>query len=308
MERPFVIKDVENIVLRASAKHGDTHPLLVAQFPCRNVFEEDNCISLQLMVIFNFTVDYGDICRSVLSAINATQVTINGISINVETSGVSAVTLRQCSQVHIMSINLTSNDEQCDNLLTGEGTTITNVGVLAYECNNVEVELLQANNFSDGVILYSTSNTNITEMTLANNSRSGAVIHSTSNTIVTSSHVIHNAEVGIAFLKTCYTDISCVYSINNGGFGLDLYSTEYTSISTCVFGNNSGGIYLTYCRNTTMINITSAHNQWKRECIGACDVAHGVSLLACSNTTMITLHQLMISIMEYTFRAAATQQ
>ena len=126
IKKPFVIKDAENIVLEASTKHNDTHPQLVAQFPCQNVIEEDNCITLQL---FKHVRVYIHVCRSVLSVTNATQVTINGISISVETSVVSAVTLQQCSHVHIMSINLTSNDEQCDNSPTSEGT---NVGVLAY--------------------------------------------------------------------------------------------------------------------------------------------------------------------------------
>ena len=48
MVRPFVIKDAENIILKASAKHSDTHPQLVVQFPCQNVIEEENCITLQL--------------------------------------------------------------------------------------------------------------------------------------------------------------------------------------------------------------------------------------------------------------------
>ena len=298
MERPFVIKDVENIVLEASAKHSDTHPQLVAQFPCQNVIEKDNCITLILSAL-DYGIFYGDICRSVLSVINATQVTINGISISVETSAVSAVTLQQCSHVHIMSINLTSNVELCDNLQTGEGTS---VGVLAYECQNVEMELLQVNNFSDGVVLHNTCNTNITETTVVNNSRSGAVFQSTSNTIVTKSHVLHNAEDGIALFQTRYTYITSISSINNGrsGFSLEECSNitmiNITSAHNQLYGvfvdfcinttmiditsahNQGGGVYLAYCSNTTMIDITSAHNQ-----------GDGVYLAYCSNTTMINI-------------------
>ena len=296
MKKPFVIKDVENIVMEATAKHNDTHPQLVAQFPCQNVIEEDNCITLQL---FKYVRVYIHVCRSVLSVTNATQVTINGISISVETSVVSAVTLQQCSHVHIMSINLTSNDEQCDNSPTSEGT---NVGVLAYECYNVEVELLQANKFSDGVVLYNTSSTNITEITVVNSSRSGAILQSTSNTIVTKSHVLHNAEDGIALLQTRYTHISSVSSINNGQYGLRSYDCSNTTMTNITSADNQRyGTYLGECSNTTMINITSAHNQRYGTYLGECsnttminitsahNQRYGVVLGHCSNTTMINI-------------------
>ena len=256
MERPFVIKDVENIVLKASAKHSDTPPQLVAQFPCQN--DEDN-----------YTESH-DMCSSVLSVSNASQVTINGISISVETSTLCGVTLQQSSHVHIMLINLTSNDELCDNLLNGEGTTYTSVGVLAYECHNVEMEILQARSFSAGVILYNTSDTNVTDMTVVN-SRYGAVLQSTSNIIVTKSH----AEDGIVLLQTRYTDITYV----NSGVGLELYNCSNTTmINITSADNQTDGVFLSYCNNTTMINITSADNQ-----------RDGVVFFSCSNTTMINI-------------------
>ena len=146
MNRSLEIRDVENISLEASDYNSDTYPQLVAQFTCQNEAISD-CIGLQSL----FETLY--VCCSAIRMINVAHAAIQGIIVTVTTPNVSGVILQQCSHLHIQSMTY-SNIQERDNDFE--------CGNVAYESSDIEMDSLEVSNFSYGVWLYKSRNTNIT--------------------------------------------------------------------------------------------------------------------------------------------------
>ena len=138
MDRPLEIRDVENITLEASDGNSDMYPQLVAQFTCQYVADTD-CIYLSSRL---------SVCCSVVRMINVTHAAIMGISLTVR--NVSGIVLQQCSHLHIQSSTYSSIQQVGNDFVINK----YEVGILAYESSDIEIDSLEASNFTTGVFLY----------------------------------------------------------------------------------------------------------------------------------------------------------
>ena len=147
MNRPLQIKDVDNISLEASDYNSGMYPQLVAQFTCQYEANRD-CSS------YNFI----SVCCSVFRMINVTHAAIKGIRVTVTTSHVSGVVLQQCSHLHIQSITCGSIQERDNHFEIKK-----QFGIIADESSDIEIDSLEASNFTIGVVLHISKNTSMLE-------------------------------------------------------------------------------------------------------------------------------------------------
>ena len=251
MDRPLEIRDVENISLEASDGNSDMYPQLVAQFTC-----QDDAISQCI------TLQYYDenihICCSVVWMINVTHAAIEGISVTVTTPHVSGVILQQCSHLHIQS-NTYSNIQEREN---DSNDIVTNeCGNLAYESNDIEMDSLEASNFSYGMCLYKSRNTSMMNISAAHNEYYGIDLHYSTDTSMTNVSAAHNGVDGIYLHYSTDTSMTNISAAHNGGGGIDLhYSTDTSMTNVSAAHNVLYGIYLHYSTDTSMTNVSAAHN------------------------------------------------
>ena len=252
MNRPLEIRDVENISLEAIDDNSDMYPQLVAQFTCQHVANSD-CINLQF---------YGEnihICCSVVWMINVTHAAIEGISVTVTTPNVSGVILKQCSHLHIQSItysNIQERENDSNDFVSNE------CGNLAYESSDIEMDSLEASNFSFGVLVYKSRNTSMTNVSAADNGNVGIYLHYSTDTSMTNVSAVHNEDYGIALLYSTDTSMTNVSAAHNEDYGIALlYSTDTSMTNVSAADNGNVGIYLRYSTGTSMTNVSAVHNE-----------------------------------------------
>ena len=251
MDRPLEIRDVVNISLEASDDNSDMYPQLVAQFTCQHEANSD-CINLQF---------YGEnihICCSVVWMINVTHAAIEGISVTVTTPNVSGVILKQCSHLHIQSItysNIQERENDSNDFVSNE------CGNLAYESSDIEMDSLEASNFSFGVLVYKSRNTSMTNVSAADNGIVGIYLLYSNDTSMTNVSAVHNRYFGIVLYYSTDTSMTNVSAADNGDNGIYLhYSTDTSMTNVSAVHNGHHGIFLYYSTDTSMTNVSAADN------------------------------------------------
>ena len=261
MNRPLEIRDVENISLEASDDNSDMYPQLMAQFTSQYVRISD-CISFKHI---NRNVVA---CRSVVWMINVTHAAIDGISVTVTTPHVSGVILQQCSHLYIKSSTYVGIKEQ-DN----------EYGIIAYESSDIEMDSLEASNFTYGVMLYKSRSTSMMNISAAHNEGDGIYLHHSTNTSMLNVSVVHIEGHGIYLYNSTDTSMMNVSAVHNGHGGIRLRrSTNTSMMNVSVVHNEGHGIYLYNSNDTSMMNVSAAHNRHG-----------GIRLRRSTNTSMMNV-------------------
>ena len=268
MNRPLEIRDVENISLEASDDNSDMYPQLVAQFSCQHEKNSD-CIS--------YSFGFKFVCCSVVLMINVTYAAIEGISVTVTTPYVSGVILQKCSHLHIQSntyIGIEAERAVIELSVT--------VGITAYESSDIEMDSLEASNFTFGVALSKSRNTSMINVSAvhngydgiwldnstdpstmnvcaAHNGWNGIWLYRCTNTSMMKVSAVHNGRDGIYLDYSTDTRMMNVSAVHNGWYGIGLHhSTDISMMNVSAVHN---GIYLDYSTDTSMMNVSAAHNE-----------------------------------------------
>ena len=242
MNRPLEIRDVENISLEASDDNSDMYPQLVAQFSCQHETNSD-CIS------YSFGLKF--VCCSVVLMINVTYAAIEGISVTVTTPHVSGVVLQQCSHLHIQSNTYIG--------IQAERDVLSSVGITAYESSDIEMDSLEASNFTFGVALSKSRNTSMINVSAVHNGYDGIWLDNSTDTSMMNVSAAHN---GIWLYRCTNTSMMNVSAVHNGWYGIRLHhSTDTSMMNVSAVHNRWDGIYLDYSTDTSMMNVSAAHNE-----------------------------------------------
>ena len=247
MDRPLEIRDVENITLEASDGNSDMYPQLVAQFTCQYVADTD-CIYLSSRL---------SVCCSVVRMINVTHAAIMGISVTVR--NVSGIVLQQCSHLHIQSSTYSSIQQIGNDFVINK----YEVGILAYESSDIEIDSLEASNFTTGVFLHSCNNAIMMDVSVANNANDGIFLYYSTDTSMMNVSAANNVNDGIFLYYSTDTSMMNVSAANNANDGIFLYYSTHTSMMNVSAANNANdGIFLYYSTHTSMMNVSAVHNKY----------------------------------------------
>ena len=255
MNRPLKIRDVENIFLEANDDNSDMYPQLVAQFTCQYVTDTD-CIH----ILYDERTPYIVInaCCSAILMFNVTHAALEGINITTETPNVSAIILQQCSHVHIQSVAVHNIPE----LHNDSNDFEYEIGILTIGSRNIEMGSLKASNFANGVIIYNSSNTKITNLSAANNRFNGIDLIYCIATSMTDVYAVHNKHDGIYSYyctNTSMTNVSAAYNEFNGIYFN--HSTITSMMKLSAVNNVNFGILFTHSNDTSMTTISTLHNK-----------------------------------------------
>ena len=252
MDRPLDIRDVENISLQASDDNSNMYSQLVARFTCQDEAISD-CINLSARV---------SVCCSVVRMSNVTHAAIEGISVTMRTPNVSAVILQQCSHIRIQSATY-SNIQPAVNDGHDFVSNEYEFGIVVYESNDIEMDSLEASNFTSGVILHNSSKTSMMNVFVANNRLHGIDLHYSSDTRINNASAANNGQSGINLYYSTDTRINNVSAGNNGYNGVILYystNTRIMNVSAATNGHN--GVILYYSTDTRIMNVSVANNEY----------------------------------------------
>ena len=248
MDRPLEIRDVENISLEASDDNSGMYPQLVAQFTCQYEANHD-CIMLYT---------YLNVCCSVVRMINVTHAAFEGINVIVTTPHVSGVILQQCSHLHIKSIIIYISIQEQDN---DNNIPENECGILAYESSDIEMNSLEASNFTFGVALYMSRNTSMINVFAAHNADDGIYLYDSTDTSMTNVSAVQNAADGIFLRNSNGTNMMNVSAAHNAVDGiLFFHSTDTSMTNVSAAYNEADGIFLLHSTNTKLMNVSAAHN------------------------------------------------
>ena len=228
--------------------------------------------------------------------INVTRAAIEGISVTVTTPHVSGVILQQCSHLHIQSNTYINIHEQFEFQME------LSVGIMAYESSDIEMDSLEASNFSVGVMLYKSRSTSMMNVSAAHNGRYGIRLDHSTNTSMMNVSAAHNEMDGIWLENSTHTsmvNVSTAYNryggivldsstdtsmmnvsaAHHGVYGIWLENSTHTSMVNVSAAHNEGfGIWLDHSTNTSMMNVSAAHNE-----------GDGIWLYYSTNTNMMNV-------------------
>ena len=248
MNRPLEIRDVENISLQASDDNSNMYPQLVAQFTCQYEADSD-CIDLSARL---------SVCCSVVWMSNVTHAAIMGIIVT--TRSASAVILQQCSHLRIQSTTY-SNIQQVGNDGQDFVSNEYEFGIIVYESSDIEMDSLEASNFTIGVILHNSRNTRMMNVSAAHNEEFGIYLQQSTDTSMMNVSAAHNKYSGISLLYSTDTSMMNISAAHNEENGIYLYySTDTSMMNVSAAHNEYSGIYLLYSTDTSMMNVSAAHN------------------------------------------------
>ena len=300
METPLHIANVHNMRLENFHDNSNERPIIVALFSCKNEVVPD-CIQNIWM------------CCAAVQLSRLHNITLKGITVRVQNYNMSSIILRSTTSIHIQSVTSICSSSSSNN------NVITNIGILLYEANFVEVTMSSALNCSYGLLLHNTTNSFITstpESAVSNNgigiycehsanttivtqsslwnSKHGMYFYCTLNTIIINATVTYNGFDGILLSNTNNTSILNPTVVSNGMEGILLSETNYTNISNPnVKQNKNTGIYVINAENTHMTNVSLAHN--------------GISGLSTLSGNILIAHSLHTFICNSAFVAISTQ-
>ena len=162
----------------------------------------------------------------------------------------------------------------------------------------------------NGLSLYYSTNTNITNVSAAPNGNHGIRLYNSTDTNMTNVSAVHNRHNGIRLYYSTNTSISAAH--NGGRVGIFLYNSTGTSM-TNVSATHSGivGIFLYDCTDTNMMNVSAVNNQ--RSGIAMINTANTyitntTSLMEAYNTINIVLNDTTFTNMDALSTAGDTSE
>ena len=168
VERPIVFKDVHNISLETLSNKHDTK-IFTTQLMCHNCARESER-----------RVQYcGQVCCSVIGLISVIHASINGLTIETysESPGITGITIKQSYNVHIQVVVFCI---ECNTTVISS-QYVHYCGIIAFQCNRLFVNGMQASDFANGIVLFRTSNTLINNSLFLNIRNYGMWIRSSAN-------------------------------------------------------------------------------------------------------------------------------
>ena len=175
------------------------------------------------------------------------------------------------------------------------------VGITAYESSNIEMDSLEVNNFTFGVMLYMSRSTSMMNVSAAHNEKNGIYLLDSTDTSMMNVSAVHNGWYGIVLYRSTNTsminvsaahnqdgiylghstDTSMmnVFAAQNGYCGINLYNSAHTSmINVSAVHNEGDGIWLDDSNDTSMLNVSALHNG-----------KFGIWLFYSTNTSMLNV-------------------
>ena len=242
MERPLHIQSVQNVLLKTyeDVENG-LSPQLRIQFACEND---------------KYTTDAGSydrhICFGAIELDNVTKATVSGLHVSVslnETNihkGVVGILVRNSQMIAIHSV-------LCSNAMYGIVLENTN-------CTTIS-DIITAKSYRNGLILYASNTTFISNTFSVNNSAYGMYSTGSQNLHVLNSTFAYNYREGVLLYDTSNVHIAQSTSEHNEGLGIVLTATRNISITDSFLSQNKKGgtlFYKTVC--SRIINSESARN------------------------------------------------
>ncbi len=269
MDRPVVIRDVQNVTMESYHDGSGEHPHVVLWFVCNEetghrCFLNPMPITTWVACVRCAAVQFWDVCS----------VTIEGISVSVqppsEGNAIGGIGFHNVSKLHMQAITASSSNS----------SSLKMFGIVVSEATSVQVHSVGANNFSVGFVLNHTTNTNLSDIIVMNNgegmylygstnttiaamyNEDGIRVNSSSNTSITDSIVLSNSDPGIEVSNSSIIHISNT-TVMCTGTGLSLDMTNDTHVSNItVMNSNSAGIYLYNAVDTSITDSVIMYSEY----------------------------------------------
>ena len=217
---------------------NDQYPHVVAQFH----FDLEVCNS-----------DSGKIHVMPCDAISfheVANVILKGINITVYTPNISGIILSNVTNISVQSTTVYSRS-----------SNTCAFGILVYQAESVEVNLVGAYNFTVGFFMEDASNVCITNITTRYNNEDGIYLEKIHNTQITNTTTTHNGLVGIYLFRVSYTFLKRTTAMYNRVDGIYLYGITNSGINITITAHNDrGGMILQETYNTCIVETTAAYN------------------------------------------------
>ena len=278
MDRPLIIGNVHNMSLESWIDESDEYPHLVAQFTC--VMEGVECFFTD----FCHTDDYItsqchflQVCCAAVWLHDVYNVNVKGISITAQTSYSSVVYLK----------NVSGTTVQLNTTCSPTNMYESSMGIAIYEATSIEVHSSSANNCSAGLVLFNTTNTNITKVTAMYNQFMGICFDTGIDTNINNTIAAHNAWFGVTLSTMINTHINTITAHNdrNGMRILTMNDTHITNVTAT--DNGWYGIVLAESNNIYMTKTVATHNGHDIGIFGALHTARGQILIIYTTNTHI---------------------
>ena len=274
LKRPLHTKSVQNVTLKSSTTGNGMHSQLLVKFSCGNE-SLNHCIYTQ----------------SAIEMINVTNVVINDISLEMQTSNVSGVTVEKSTDVHLQLHihSVQGNDSLAAGVTVNEtshlymdGLQVGNLynGIRIENTNKVSIINSSFNNCQNsGMVIINSDVIDISNTTLSNNMENGMYLESCNNTTLTSISATNNQQDGMDLISCSSVSLKDINIEKNQYMGMAFSSCKNsTIINISAINNHYQGMYFYSCENSTMMNISAINHQW-----------HGIYYSSCENTTMMTI-------------------
>ena len=287
IENMLHIRNVENVTLKRISYESGENPQLIAQFSCLSNYQCFDEVSRIKYLVNDFPLED---C-SIIQLINASHVDIIGIQLTLNTVNVSAVRVEQSAKIHL----------QIDIYSVKAGLDINgcNIGIMAYETNDLYVNKLHASNLLYGLILQHTQNAQIKDSMFEH---SGLLVMKSDAVHITSTTSFGNKETGMVY-RFCYNiDLVNVSAVNNNGSGVVLRSCRNMSVTNVHTTNNQeNGVLLNLCNDISIANISATTNGVDGLHLDSCsgtritnasitnNVLDGMALFSCNNTSIMNI-------------------
>jgi len=273
MDQPLEIGNVHNMSLESFNSSNNEQPHLMARFSCESTAGHE-CIYV--------TVESDaatEVCCSAVQLYDSHNITLKGISVTTQISGMSGIISHDVSKMNIQWVT------------TSSLRTNMKFGIVISDAIMVEVYSSYTANFSRGFVFQRTISTLITNITATHSSYYGiSLVQAANNTIICPKAM--NNVVGIALFTNTNITIIDALVVHNDVQGMNLISTtDVTIINPTAMFNGKDGINMIQTHNTSIINATVIHNSYS-----------GITMVEAINSSIVNISMQgseMSIIMEY---------
>ena len=254
--RPIVIKNVENVSIKAIANSMDAN--IIAHFACRDVINS-NCIHSPMAPQYV----YGDVslqaCCSVIRLVNVSNASMRGIDIKTNSSGVMGITLQHSSNIQLQS-NIVCKHSCGFGLFTYNSSQLY-IGPLRVSHHLIEMLLHMTNrtiirksrflnSVRYGLLMIYTDTVRLIKATILSY---GMKLWSAKNTAFEQLYVNYNR---IEMEYCTNTHIKRMYTVYNDSLNINLYWCRDTIITDMFAGGVHCKVEFRWCNNSTLLNIS----------------------------------------------------
>ena len=124
------------------------------------------------------------------------------------------------------------------------------VGIIANESSDIEMDSLEASNFTVGVMLHMSRSTSMMNVSAAHNGWDGIWLDNSTNTSMMNVSAVQNGDVGIRLDYSTDTSMMNVSAAHNQNNAIKMSSCINTSLYYSYTYHNGDGIYIAECRKT----------------------------------------------------------